>query len=165
MSFPTSSQNSVFQRHVEGRPPAARAVQQGSNVRLVELSVSNFRSLGDVQGIPIHKQTILTGHNDCGKTATLNAIAFLLGERPLADNDISQFAESDHVRAALPPGDDSTEPIAVTSVLPQLLYFRGDAAETPDTVVRSILTAKLREYTLREETPWLRCLGGDNIRP
>lgn len=226
-------------------------------MRLVELSVTNFRSLGDVQGIPIHKQTILTGHNDCRKTATLDAIAFLLGERPLADSDISQFAESEPARAALPSDEDAAEPITVTvegrfdlsdaekkalglpssiqmrrrhvegegvslewlaqvpqnpalrnisslkapelrslasdvgvklregqpnvkaswtevleehaasaptvagwaqapehvvSALPQLLYFRGDAAETPDTVVRSILTAKLREYTLREET-------------
>ncbi|MGW0846922.1 AAA family ATPase [Streptomyces sp. NPDC002787] len=60
-------------------------------MRLVELSVSNFRSLGHVESIPIHKQTILTGHNDCGKTATLDAIAVLLGERSIIDSDISDF--------------------------------------------------------------------------
>ncbi|MGW0650610.1 ATP-dependent nuclease [Streptomyces umbrinus] len=226
-------------------------------MRLVELSVTNFRSLGDVQGMPIHKQTILTGHNDCGKTATLDAIAFLLGERSLSDDDISQFAVGEVVRTALPSDDGGEAPRAVTvhgrfelsaaeekaldigpflqvrrrfvegqgvsfewlaevpsnpalrnipalkvpelralaaetgvtlregqqnvkaswvevlekhaslaptetdwvpapehvvGALPQLLYFRGDAAESPEAVVRSILTAKLREYTLREET-------------
>ncbi|CAL9669854.1 hypothetical protein SUDANB145_07356 (plasmid) [Streptomyces sp. enrichment culture] len=225
-------------------------------MRLVELSVTNFRSLGDVQGIPIHKQTILTGHNDCGKTATLDAIAFLLGERAVTDSDISDFAVGEPARAALPsdeveerrtvtvegrfvlsPAEEralkvgpsvrmrrrhvesegsclewwaavprnpalrnipalkvpelralasevgvslregqsnvkaswvevleehaaGTEtitdwvaaPESVTAAPPQLLYFKGDAAESPEAVVRSILTAKLREYTLREET-------------
>ncbi|MGW2355197.1 AAA family ATPase [Actinacidiphila glaucinigra] len=225
-------------------------------MRLVELSVTNFRSLGDVQGIPIHKQTILTGHNDCGKTAALDAIAFLLGERAIEDSDISDFTTGEPVRAALPSdqGEEqrtvtvegrfvlsSTEkkalgvgssirvrrrhvegegtrlewwaavprntalrdipglkvpelralatdlgvrlregqlnvkaswvevleehaagtemitdwvvaPEPVATALPQLLYFKGDAAESPDAVVRSILTAKLREYTLRDET-------------
>jgi putative ATP-dependent endonuclease of OLD family len=225
-------------------------------VRLVELSVTNFRSLGDVQGIPIHKQTILTGHNDCGKTAALDAIASLLGEHAIVDSDISDFAVGDPARAALPAEEGEerrtviiegrfalsaaeekalgtgpslrvrrrhvegegggleweaavpenaalrniptlkvTElralaselsvnlredqpnvkaswvevleehaastakvtdwvvaPESVTAALPQLLYFKGDAAESPEAVVRSILTAKLREYTLREET-------------
>ncbi|MFJ2833512.1 ATP-dependent nuclease [Streptomyces sp. NPDC087263] len=226
-------------------------------MRLVELSVSNFRSLGHVESIPIHKQTILTGHNDCGKTATLDAIAVLLGERSIIDSDISDFAEAEPVRAALPADQDEEQrtvtvegrfalsaaeekslgtgpflrvrrryveggrsclewltevprnpalrditplkagelrdlaselglklaegkpnvkdswaellkehaagtddkvtdwvvaPEAVASALPQLLYFKGEAAESPEAVVRSILTAKLREYTLREET-------------
>ncbi|MCQ6247007.1 AAA family ATPase [Streptomyces samsunensis] len=225
-------------------------------MRLVELSVTNFRSLGDVQGIPIRKQTILTGHNDCGKTAALDAIAFLLGERSVVDSDISDFAVGEPARAALPSDEveerrtvivegrfalSPTEekaldagptlrmrrrhvedegsclewrtavpqnptlrnipalkvaelralaseldislredqsnvkaswvevleehaagtemvtdwvvaPESVAAALPQLLYFKGDAAELPEAVVRSILTAKLREYTLREET-------------
>nr|WP_179342714.1 AAA family ATPase [Streptomyces sp. alain-838] len=82
-------------------------------MRLVELSVTNFRSLGDVQGIPIHKQTILTGHNDCGKTATLDAIAFLLGERAVTDSDISDFAVGEPARAAL-PSDEVEERRTVT---------------------------------------------------
>ncbi|WP_424215024.1 ATP-dependent nuclease [Streptomyces sp. BI20] len=225
-------------------------------MRLVELSVTNFRSLGDARGIPIHKQTILTGHNDCGKTATLDAIAFLLGERAMDDSDISDFAVREPARTALPleeggehrtvtvegrfvsssaernslgiqeslrvrrrhvegegsrlewltnaprnvqlrdiPGRKVIElrelaaelgvrlgtdqpnvkaswvealeahaaetemvpdwvaaPDSVAAALPQLLYFKGDAAESPEAVVRSILTAKLREYTQREET-------------
>ncbi|POX43388.1 hypothetical protein C3486_00180 [Streptomyces sp. Ru73] len=226
-------------------------------MQLIELSVTNFRSLADVAGIPIHKQTILTGHNDCGKTATLDALAFLLGERHIVDSDISRFAVGDRERSALPAIGDEEEPRTVTveakfelsateakllqtatpvrvrrryvegegtflewhakvperedlrnlealkapelralaadvgltlrdgqtnvkaswyelleeysstvtqvtdwvqapaelkDALPQLLYFKGDSAESPEAVVRGILTAKLREYTLREET-------------
>ncbi|MFF7990151.1 ATP-dependent endonuclease [Kitasatospora xanthocidica] len=226
-------------------------------MQLVELGVTNFRSLADVPGIPIHKQTILTGHNDCGKTATLDAIAFLLGERQIEDSDVSRFASVGRERSALPAiGDDgeprtviveakfelsdaevelldTSSPVSVrrryvegqgsrlewqTSVperlelrtlpalkvaelrdlatefdlklredqanvkaswydlleeyaasaahitdwveappqlrdaLPQLLYFKGDSADSPEAVVRGILTAKLREYTLLEDT-------------
>ena len=227
-------------------------------MQLVELGVTNFRSLADLSGIPIHKQTILTGHNDCGKTALLDALAFLLGEQRIEDSDISRFAADEGERAGLPPLDGeaavprvvtatakfvltkieadvlcTTSPVTVrrrhvegegtylewlTSVperadlrdlsplkatdlrelsgelglelrdgqanvkaswfellseyaaaapqvtdwteapaelkeaLPQLLYFKGDSAESPEAVIRGILTAKLREYTQREET-------------
>ncbi|MEU0940325.1 AAA family ATPase [Embleya sp. NPDC005971] len=226
-------------------------------MQLVRLSVTNFRSLADVSGVPIHKQTILTGHNDCGKTATLDALAFLLGERNIEDSDVSRFAVGGQERSALPAIGGDEEPRTVTveakfelsaseadllltasparvrrryvegdgtyfewqskvperqelrnlsalklpelralaadvglklrdgqanikaswcelleeysatapqvvdwvqapaqlkDVLPQLLYFKGDSAESPDAVVRGILAAKLREYTLREET-------------
>jgi len=236
---------------------AAVALGQGSSVQLVELGVSNFRSLADVSGVPIRKQTILTGHNDCGKTAMLDALAFLLGERVIEDSDISRFAGAEKERSALPPIDDEEVPRTVTvqakfaltaaeakflgasspvsvrrryvegestylewqtqvperaefrnlsglkvvelrelageaglklkegqpnvkaswqevlaeycetvphvldwteasaelkEALPQLLYFKGDSAESPEAVIRGILTAKLREYTQREET-------------
>ncbi|WP_407838749.1 ATP-dependent endonuclease [Streptomyces sp. DSM 116496] len=226
-------------------------------MQLIGLSVSNFRSLAHVQDIPIRKQTILAGHNDCGKTATLDALAFLLGERDILESDISRFAVGVAERSALPALDDEEPPRTVTvegrfelsageakllntsspvrirrrfvegqgalleweswvpqslelrdlhglrvtelrdlasslglslqpgqtnvraswmevleehaaltphmtdwaaappvvkDALPQLLYFKGDSAESPEAVVRSILTAKLREYTLDEPT-------------
>lgn len=226
-------------------------------MQLTGLSVTNFRSLAHVPDIPIRKQTILTGHNDCGKTATLDALAFLLGERQIQDSDVSHFAIGDIERSALPALGDceqsrvvtvegkfeispaeakllnasspvrvrrrfvegegahlewearvpessalrnldalkvaelrqlasdlglslrtgqpnvkpswldlleghaasSTQvtdwvaaPTKVRDALPQLLYFKGDSAESPEAVVRSILTAKLREYTLNEAT-------------
>ncbi|WP_328299188.1 AAA family ATPase [Streptomyces sp. NBC_00435] len=226
-------------------------------MQLIGLSVTNFRSLAHVRDIPIRKQTILTGHNDCGKTATLDALAFLLGERDIRESDISHFAIGETGRSALPSLDAEEQPRAVTvegkfeisaaeaellnatspvrvrrrfvegegvhlewearvpenlelrglqalkatelrqlasdlaitlrldqpnvraswlevledhaatgprvtdwvtapivlkDALPQLLYFKGDAAESPEVVVRSILTAKLREYTLDETT-------------
>ncbi|MCX5124641.1 ATP-dependent endonuclease [Streptomyces sp. NBC_00347] len=226
-------------------------------MQLIGLSVTNFRSLAHVRDIPIRKQTILTGHNDCGKTATLDALAFLLGERDIKESDISHFAIGEAGRSALPPLGDDEQPRAVVvegkfeisaaetellnasspvrirrrfaegegvhlewegrvpqsselrdlhalkvlelrqlasnlgltlssgqpnvraswlevleahattgpqvtdwvaapaelkDALPQLLYFKGDSAESPEAVVRSILTAKLREYTLDETT-------------
>jgi putative ATP-dependent endonuclease of the OLD family len=43
--------------------------------------------LGSVKGIPLRKPTILTGHNDGGKSATLAALAFLLGKYELTTED------------------------------------------------------------------------------
>ncbi|BEL01833.1 hypothetical protein Q0Z83_000240 [Actinoplanes sichuanensis] len=56
-------------------------------MQLESVAVSGFRSLEEVDCIPLGKPTILTGHNDGGKTATLDAIAFLLGAYTLRDAD------------------------------------------------------------------------------
>ncbi|MCS0605690.1 AAA family ATPase [Streptomyces sp. LP11] len=215
-------------------------------MKLVELGVKGFRSLVDIQGIPIRKQTVLTGHNDCGKTAVLDAIAFLLDEpaveihfgdlshfgdceadevqpRPeaqeicvegafeLSDQEAQQHALAspllirrrftpdgktgleaklpvcgdarlraldcmnlaDLKELALSVGVEATgrttakaswleplqqyaagldtvmewvsAPAEIQDIMPGMVYFRGDAAESPETVVRSILTAKLRD--------------------
>ncbi|MFH8796932.1 ATP-binding protein [Streptomyces sp. NPDC017941] len=58
----------------------------------------------------IHKRTILTGHNDCGKTATLDAITFLLGERATDDSDISVFAVGELGRLAATPRQRAAGP-------------------------------------------------------
>ncbi|MEV7267827.1 TOPRIM nucleotidyl transferase/hydrolase domain-containing protein [Micromonospora aurantiaca] len=56
-------------------------------MQLVSISVHGFRSLQDVGPIPIRRPTLLTGHNDSGKSATIDALAFLLGASPLAEED------------------------------------------------------------------------------
>jgi putative ATP-dependent endonuclease of OLD family len=56
-------------------------------VHLNSFSVSGFRSLTEVADIPVRKPTILAGHNDGGKSALLDALAFLLGKHPLAEDD------------------------------------------------------------------------------
>jgi putative ATP-dependent endonuclease of OLD family len=56
-------------------------------VKLDHLSVSGFRSLADVPALPVGAPTLLTGHNDAGKTALLDATAFLLGEYTITDRD------------------------------------------------------------------------------
>ncbi|MEU4772810.1 TOPRIM nucleotidyl transferase/hydrolase domain-containing protein [Micromonospora sp. NPDC023644] len=56
-------------------------------MRLASMTVRGFRSLGDVGPIPIRRPTILAGHNDSGKTACLDALAFLLGVRQVTDED------------------------------------------------------------------------------
>ncbi|MCX4993776.1 ATP-dependent endonuclease [Streptomyces sp. NBC_00568] len=56
-------------------------------MHLNSFSVSGFRSLTEVADIPVRKPTILAGHNDGGKSALLDALAFLLGKHPLAEDD------------------------------------------------------------------------------
>lgn len=47
-------------------------------MQLTSFSVTGFRSLADVQDIPLQRPTILTGRNDSGKSSMLDALAFLL---------------------------------------------------------------------------------------
>ncbi|MEV8321485.1 AAA family ATPase [Streptomyces sp. NPDC059900] len=221
-------------------------------LRLVELGVTGFRSLVDVQGIPLRSQTILTGHNDCGKTAVLDAVAFLLdepgvdvqvsdlsnfggpeepGEHPpvvremcvegtfelsaeeeqrlaiqspvllrrrldqegqvvlearlsvpddarfrgLDDMGLAELRElaaqvgvqadgranakaswlqplQDHAAGLETVTDWAAVPAGILDSMPGMVYFRGGAAESPETVVRSILTAKLRDHAKTEAT-------------
>ncbi|WP_431881502.1 TOPRIM nucleotidyl transferase/hydrolase domain-containing protein [Micromonospora chalcea] len=68
-------------------------------MRPVSLTVTGFRSLGKVGPIPVRNPTILTGHNDSGKSATLDALAFLLGAYQPTDEDRTY-----EVRHVEPPG-------------------------------------------------------------
>lgn len=56
-------------------------------MHLNSFSVSGFRSLTEVADVPVSKPTILAGHNDGGKSALLDALAFLLGVRSLSEDD------------------------------------------------------------------------------
>jgi putative ATP-dependent endonuclease of the OLD family len=56
-------------------------------MQLEWFSVSGFRSMAGVTSIPLRSPTILTGRNDSGKSATLDALAFLLGEYSAQDGD------------------------------------------------------------------------------
>ncbi|HUY49662.1 MAG TPA: AAA family ATPase [Streptosporangiaceae bacterium] len=47
-------------------------------MQLESFTVSGFRSMAQVADIPLRCPTILTGRNDSGKSATLDALAFLL---------------------------------------------------------------------------------------
>lgn len=62
-------------------------------MHLVNYSVSGLRSLADVAEIPVSKPTILAGPNDGGKTATLAALGFLLGEHKPIDDDRTFLAD------------------------------------------------------------------------
>ncbi|MCX5402382.1 ATP-dependent endonuclease [Streptomyces sp. NBC_00102] len=50
-------------------------------------SARGFRSLAHVEDIPVSRPTVLAGRNDGGKSAVLTALAFLLGEHRLSDED------------------------------------------------------------------------------
>jgi putative ATP-dependent endonuclease of OLD family len=64
-------------------------------MQLVSMTVHGFRSLQDVGPIPIRRPTILTGHNDSGKSATIDALAFLLGASTLTEEDRTFEASGD----------------------------------------------------------------------
>ncbi|MET7759943.1 AAA family ATPase [Streptomyces sp. NPDC005389] len=71
-------------------------------MHLNSFNVSGFRSLTEVSDIPVRKPTILAGHNDGGKSALLDALAFLLGKHALAEDDRTYLAiDGDEVSAPL----------------------------------------------------------------
>lgn len=72
-------------------------------MQIVSMSITGFRSLEEIGPIPVRRPTILTGHNDSGKSATLDALAFLLGAYTLTDEDRT-FVSS---RAVKESGDES----------------------------------------------------------
>ncbi|RKS79356.1 putative ATP-dependent endonuclease of OLD family [Actinomadura pelletieri DSM 43383] len=58
-------------------------------MQLESFNVQGFRSLSSVSGIPVLSPTIITGHNDGGKSATLTAAGFLLGANDATENDLT----------------------------------------------------------------------------
>lgn len=72
-------------------------------MQLESFSVSGFRSMAVVTDIPLRRPTILTGRNDSGKSATLDALAFLLNERAVVDADFSANADASDVTEGAQP--------------------------------------------------------------
>src|SRR5581483_4528675 len=63
---------------------------------LAEVTIKRFRSLYDIGPIRLQEGlTIVTGENDGGKSATIDAIAFLLNAMACDDGDHSQWATDD----------------------------------------------------------------------
>ncbi|MFJ6695753.1 ATP-dependent nuclease [Streptomyces sp. NPDC091272] len=56
-------------------------------MHLHSYTVCGFRSLNYVENIPVSTPTILAGPNDGGKSAALAALAFLVGDHQLHDDD------------------------------------------------------------------------------
>lgn len=56
-------------------------------MQLVAFRVAGFRSLSSTEEIPMRRPTVLTGANDGGKTASLDALGYLLGSYRLAPQD------------------------------------------------------------------------------
>jgi hypothetical protein len=56
-------------------------------VYLTRFSACGFRSLAQVEDLPVSSPTILAGRNDGGKSAILTALAFLLGDYRLTEED------------------------------------------------------------------------------
>lgn len=56
-------------------------------MQLEKVAVEGFRSLADVPSLQVASPTLLSGHNDAGKTALLDALRFLLGNVTLQDRE------------------------------------------------------------------------------
>lgn len=86
---------------------------------LESVTISGFRSIGANLTILVDSPTILAGHNDAGKSAVLDAIAFLLDETKLTDRDRTYGA----------PGSDGA-PLRVSETLVEGLFLiRPDEEE------------------------------------
>lgn len=64
-------------------------------MQLEAFRVTGFRSLADIDEVPVRSPTILTGTNDGGKTAVLHALRFLLGGPPPPAEDRTWAREGD----------------------------------------------------------------------
>jgi predicted ATP-dependent endonuclease of OLD family len=56
---------------------------------LESFNVRGFRSLASLNEVPVLSPTIITGHNDGGKSATLRAVGFLLGAHNITEDDLT----------------------------------------------------------------------------
>ncbi|MEU7512082.1 AAA family ATPase [Streptomyces sp. NPDC042898] len=59
------------------------------------MSVEGFRSLTSVRNVPIRSQTVVTGQNDGGKSALLDALDFLISGKPIFEHDVSYLSAGD----------------------------------------------------------------------
>ena len=64
-------------------------------MQLVSVAVEGFRSLAEVPSLKVASPTLLSGHNDAGKSALLDAIRFLLNDLPLQERDRTYCSAED----------------------------------------------------------------------
>lgn len=77
-------------------------------MQIYSVSVEGFRCLADVARVPVLSQTILTGQNEGGKTALLDALNFLLHGTALSEHDLTYVGDGDSQE----PGGDTGAPHA-----------------------------------------------------
>jgi hypothetical protein len=65
--------------------------------------------MADIGPIPLRRPTTLTGRNDSGKTAKLDALAFLLGDGHRTQNKVSKPPGAGTF--TWPPAGTSTRPL------------------------------------------------------
>jgi ABC-type hemin transport system ATPase subunit len=62
-------------------------------VQICSVSVEGFRCLEDIPEVPVLSQTVLTGQNEGGKTALLDALNFLLHGTALSKHDLTYVGD------------------------------------------------------------------------
>jgi len=86
-------------------------------VQLVNVGVRGFRSLADVPALAVASPTLLSGHNDAGKSALLDAIRFLLNDLQLTERDRTYCsAAPDSGDASLRNADGTVQRVETTVV-------------------------------------------------
>jgi putative ATP-dependent endonuclease of OLD family len=80
-------------------------------MRLKSVSIAGFRSVALVEGFAIGQPTLITGHNDAGKSAILDAVRFLLGDYTPTHRDLTFVDEEDRDSASESPRVDELEVI------------------------------------------------------
>ncbi len=139
-------------------------------MELVHFDVEGYRALEAVRNIPVGNPAILTGHNDSGKSSSLHALGFLLGEGAISDDDYTsnglsegEFAEDDAEEAggvALSSGGN--EVVAVSTgkrvvVTGTFLLRAGEVSSlnlaTPLRVRRSVAPGSAPFYELEGDFP------------
>lgn len=100
-------------------------------MHLNSLSACGFRSLALVEDIPISRPTVLAGHNDGGKSAVLTALAFLLDQHVLTDEDRTYLsgagAADGRCQETWVKGDFSLDSSERASGMPERLQIRRRA--------------------------------------
>jgi putative ATP-dependent endonuclease of the OLD family len=118
-------------------------------IELEYFTVRGLKSLAEVEQIPVRRPTIVTGANDGGKSTTLRAVAFLLGEWMPSIADYTQMG----------PPSDGIESLRVDEIAvegyfsltsPDLEQFGSDRSVSVRRVLAQQGTAR---YELRAEQP------------
>lgn len=71
-------------------------------MRLFSVSIDGFRSVRSIEGLQLGAPTILSGHNDAGKSAIIDAILMLLGEYKLTVDDMTYERDGNGEAARVP---------------------------------------------------------------
>ncbi|MFE5844244.1 TOPRIM nucleotidyl transferase/hydrolase domain-containing protein [Streptomyces niveus] len=79
-------------------------------MQICSVSVEGFRCLAGISDVPVLPQTVLTGQNEGGKTALLDALNFLLHGTALSERDVTYIGDGIVQEPA--PGTDTVAPHA-----------------------------------------------------
>lgn len=126
-------------------------------IELEHFTVRGLKSLAGVEQIPVRHPTIVTGANDGGKSTTLHAVAFLLGEWMPSIADYTQMG----------PPSDGTESLRVDEIVvegyfaltaPDLKQFGSDSHISVRRVLPQQGTARYEVRAEQSVDPSLRQL-------
>ena len=72
-------------------------------MQICDIAIEGFRSLINVPSVPIKGQTIITGQNDGGKSALLDALEFLISGKEPSEHDMSYLTVMDNADSGQEP--------------------------------------------------------------